>query len=300
MVRRGIIDFSAFLSKDYNVIIKELSVCDIDSLSTQHWMFKPPQNQPHSIQCEYTDRTPEYRNQWMTTHYHGLYYTNGDTHYESLASILSKTCHDIQVLFAPTTEKAKVLEEIFNYERVVVSLELMGCPPLPTEPLLDIKSNDRVKTNCLFHEIYAQGFYCTQNAVHSLAAWCNSNSDKIDLTKTENRLKTFASWNLAIPSAQQLAEQGFILHSRTEDSTKCIYCGIVLHQWRIEDIPAEDHEAASPFCRFVRYLAQCRSDEEQQRRKKSTKPTEDRGEDVCGCFDLPKITEKELNNLCYT
>lgn len=142
MVRQGIIDFTAFLDKDGQVIIKELSVIDVDSKCTQHWIFKPPTDQQQSMIFGANNRSFDYHNRWMSTHYHGLYYSNGTTLYESLPSSLDHTCHDIRILFAPTTEKAQILERLFNKQRAVISLELFGCPPLPRDILFGCRKNE--------------------------------------------------------------------------------------------------------------------------------------------------------------
>lgn len=291
MVRKGIIDFTAFLSKNDEVIIKELTVIDIYTKATQHWIFQPPKDQLVQLDCY--SSSSDYHNNWMRTHYHGLYYSNGTTSYESLTSALENTCRDIHLLFAPTTEKAKVLEEIFRHERAVISLQSLGCPQLPRDMLYMTKEDEKKKSSsCLFHEIYAPGFYCTQNAVQTMAEWCDANIDKLDMNKSENRVKTFENWQLSSPTVQQLADQGFIQTSRKEDSTKCVYCGIVLHQWLSDDKPFEDHKFNSPFCRFVNY-------HEQEENEKKKKKDNSKGEDVCGCYEMIKITEKELHNLCF-
>lgn len=299
MVKTGIIDFTAFLGKDNEVIIKELSIIDIASKCTQHWIFQPPQDQQQLMQSSWNNKTFDYHNNWMSTHYHGLYYTNGSSNYENLQSALINTCRNIQILFAPTVEKAKVLEDIFRDERVVIGLELFGCPQLPREPLfnLNLSEQENKYKSCLFHNIHAPGFYCTQSAVQKLAEWCENNEDKLDMNNAENRASTFVNWKLLSPTSKQLADEGFIRLTRTEDSTKCIYCGIVLHKWEEFDHPSEDHEFNSPFCRFVRYQAQEKEEEQRQKKKNEEKPSE--GEDVCGCFETPKITQKELFDLCF-
>lgn len=173
MARKGIIDFTAFLTKDHEVVVKELSVIDIDSLSTRHWMFQPPQNQLDLMHSDWTNTSFDYHNKWMSAHYHGLYYANGTELYETMTSALNGICHNIQVLYAPTTEKAKVLEDIFNHERAVISLEQLGCPPVPRNSLFDISSYSEDQSSkkknrpCLHHEIYAPGFYCTRSAVQT-------------------------------------------------------------------------------------------------------------------------------------
>lgn len=315
MIRKGVIDFTAFLSKDRQVIIKELSVIDIESKCVQHWIFEPPQDQLQ-MQCSANNFTFDYHNKWMSTHFHGLYYMHGSTAYKNLTSVLMQICRDVHVLFATTTEKAKVLEEIFNYDRAVVSLELLGCPSLPRDPLLELgdgqnNENARVQLlgkSCLFHNIYAPGFYCTQRAVQGIAEWCESNLDKIDLNNPEIREKTYVNWKQTLPSAKDLSENGFIRMCSTNDNTKCIYCGVVLMSWEETDVPALEHEQHSPFCRFIRFKAQSQEEERKKAKfacdeKKVNKEFEDGrddcGRDECGCFEFPKMSENELHNLCY-
>jgi hypothetical protein len=320
MVRKGVIDFSAFIDKDRQVIVKELSVIDIDSKCTQHWIFLPPQDKQQSMLSTWDNNGFEYHNNWMSTHFHGLYYTNGFTPYENLQSVLTNICRSIHVLFAASTEKARVLEEeIFNFERAVISLELLECPPLPRDPLLHLKEEDPEKNQnnykkCLFHNIHAPGFYCTEKAVQTLAEWCSENMDKIDLNNPEIRAKTFVNWKLSSPTVKELADQGFIFMCSTRDNTKCIYCGVVLMKWQENDDPFYDHDHNSPFCMFVHYQTQLKEEEEvknnqknnneEERQKRTLERGEDvcgieREEDVCGCYEIPKVTKTDVFRLCY-
>ena len=294
MIQKAVIDFSAFVGDNKKVIIKELSILDLESKCVQHCIFKPPLLQPPSqvrLQHDCGDWQQGAHNRWLTKHYHGLGFSTGSADYESLTNTLHEICRNIKLLYAASSEKAKVLENILNNSRVVFSLESLGCPPLSSDLLILPPSEDPSTNQCLFHHMYAPGFFCTQSNVHKLAEWCINNPAKVDMNNPTIREKTFEDWKLKSPSAQQIAEEGFVRIINTKDTTKCVYCGVTLYKWEEGDNPAEDHSYNSPFCSFIRH---------KEIRKSNTGKTTTRGDIPDECqYTLPfDVTDEDLLNLC--
>lgn len=148
MLRRAVIDFTGFVNKEKKVIIKELSVIDVDSKCIQHWILKPPKistNVPYNETSEASGFT--HYNRWLSEHFHGLDYHYGHTEYESLWILLNYICSEFKLLFAADLEKARVIEQIFDAKRAVLSLEALGCPPEVGKKFLPMFSPE-VKIMC--------------------------------------------------------------------------------------------------------------------------------------------------------
>lgn len=292
--RKVIIDFNALVGKDpltkkKYVLIKELTIVDVDTQISSHWHFDKPKNSQYSY---FGDSTVDGANSWLASHYHGLKYESGFTCYDSLHQVLTYHSEGAKFLFAPTLEKAKVLEMLLNHRRVVFSLEMLGCPSLPqptlfsevldeeeatqAEDLVDCcnsivqlheRKDDTTGSTqtpplvknwqpCLFHHIYVPGFICSQANALRLADWCLNNISMLDMNVVSVREKTYGEWKMTCPSAKVLADAGFVRTSCTKDTTKCIYCGLVLYQWEDGDDALADHDYNSPYCVFVRFLKQ--------------------------------------------
>lgn len=258
-----VIDFNAFVDKDKKVIIKELTVVDIDSTSSQHWIFKPP-NATSSM-----DR----HNAWIAKHYHGLEFFSGDLDYDTLNSTLEHICTRADLLYAHDRQKARVLNKLIG--RLVFDLESLGCPPLPKETLFPdnpgwdtVDATEADSTQCLQHRVYAPGFMCSQSNALYLANWCAANAPLLDMNDPIVRKHTFGSdWKHETPSSKDLAEAGFVRVDGTTDSVKCVYCEIILHMWQPEDDPDADHYKHSPFCKFVRFRMQSKRDKDKKKKK---------------------------------
>jgi len=240
-----VIDFTAFTARDKSIIVKEVSVIDVESQCVQHFVFKPPKD------TGVWDGLVSRQYQWFSMHHHGLDYFDGSIEYSSLGEVVRSVCRDAAFIFAPSQDKAAWLENnVFNKSRVVFNLELFGCLNTLSSGVLFFPVEDD-KNQCLLHQMRAPGFYCTQSNVTSLAKWCSDNADKLDMNKAANREKSFAKWSIQSPSPQQLAAEGFVKFASGDDMTRCVYCGVDLHQWMEADEPAKDHEKYSPFCDVV-------------------------------------------------
>lgn len=335
--RRIVIDFNALVGKDFftkkpYVLIKELTIVDVDTQISSHWHF----DKPKDTQCSYFgESTVDGANSWLASHYHGLKYDSGFTSYDSLQQVLTCHCDGARFLFAPTTEKAKVLEMLLNHRRVVFSLELLGCPS-PPNPMLfpgvfddeDAHGHDEVDSNnvrlrekkgdkegcspplvktwlpCLYHHIYAPGFICTQSNALRLADWCLENIGMLDMNAASVREKTYGDWKMTCPSAKALADAGFVRTSCPKDNTKCVYCGLVLYQWEEGDDAFADHDYNSPYCKFVRFVKQRERQEVEAHSHQGgrSKHTADKGcqydEFSQRYGNVKDLTDQDLVDLC--
>lgn len=159
MIGRAVIDFSAFIGEDKKIIIKELSVIDLDSRCTQHWIFKPPKETSSASSTGIQHDCGGWHggefaghNRWLSKHYHGIGFGAGSADYASLSSALGDVCCNVQLLYAASSEKAKVLETLLDNRRVVFSLESLGCPALSSDVLIlpPVEDLSTDKTNVCF------------------------------------------------------------------------------------------------------------------------------------------------------
>lgn len=295
MIKQAVIDFSAFVGKNKCAIVKELSIVDVDSLCSQNWIFRSPVTEAREV--EHINETNSdwaenaHYNNWVSRHFHGLDYDWGDVAYEQLFYTLLNACKGIKLLYAPSAEKAKVLEKIMDSRRVVFNLEALGCPPQPNGMLY--VDEDGSTAQCLTHRIYARGFYCTQGTARRLAKWCAANQKNIDMNDALVREKTFAEWPIAnVIAPKPLAEAGFVFTSfPRNDEVKCVYCGVYLHKWEEGDDPIVDHDSNAPFCAFssFRRTQKRRAVPAAEAEKDVTEKegAQKEGEDVCSDYFYP-------------
>lgn len=114
MIEKGLIDFSSFAGKNVKIVIKELTVLDLDSRCTQHRI-----SPKDMITLGYAGLQTDYGvlhasaidgdNRWLAKHYHGIGFDAGSVEYESLQSTLREICYDIRLIYSASNEKAKVL-----------------------------------------------------------------------------------------------------------------------------------------------------------------------------------------------
>lgn len=339
--RKVVIDFNALVGKDSvtkkkYVLIKELSIVDVDTKCASHWIFEKPKDSPFTYSGDCIgDRT----NSWLATHFHGLDYTTGFTSYESLMQVLNFHCDGARFLFAPDLEKAKVLEKLFARKRLVFSLQLFGFPTLAApahfpaisdeedengEDMVDccnsggaVRLHEKTETEqapptlvnkwpkCLYHHRYAPDFICSQSNALRMADWCLENNYKLDMNDCEVREKTYGEWTLTSPSAKDLADAGFVRCASTKDTTKCVYCGVALYQWEAGDDPFADHDYNSPYCKFVRFLRQLERNEAQRLANRDGRSTHTANASQYGQDDfrtrygnVSDIGEQDLINVC--
>ena len=77
-----IIDFQCFFDDNGKYIVKELSIMDVLRFAGRHWIFTPPAT---SVTNPKYART----NHWLTSNYHRLRWSEGETPYDNLVSLLT-------------------------------------------------------------------------------------------------------------------------------------------------------------------------------------------------------------------
>ena len=157
MSSEAILDVQCVLDNTSKYMIKEMSVADTNSLSTQHWIFK------HSP----TTQNAKSRsvNNWLERNYHQLSLEKGDVEYKELPKILNSLTFDL--IYVKGEQKQKLIEDIIPHIKVVDIGEL-GCPRL-----------SQICTNkyfpcCIYHkELNIK--QCTFFKVFSLREWYINN-----------------------------------------------------------------------------------------------------------------------------
>lgn len=246
MLEKAVIDYNAFIDQRGEVIIKELAVVDVTTKDVQHWIFKSPQGRG-AFEVNEDRKNPFYRNRWLSRNFHGLDFDDGTTPYEELYSALHSLCRNFSVLYAASDDKCVVLERVL--ERPVFSLKTLGCDHLPRQEILPLPE---VLNQCLYHRIYAPGFYCAMTNAVALANWCQENLEKIDLSSASVREKTFVDWPLKRPSPKDMAENGFVaVHFPDPTGSKCVYCSVEMGRWEEGDDVSTDHLRWSPWCKLA-------------------------------------------------
>lgn len=76
-------------------------------------------------------------------------------------------------------------------------------------------------------------------------------TDKRDMHREDERLKTFTNWPISFITPEQLAQNGFYYLGRG-DEVRCAYCKVEIMRWVEGDDPAKDHKKWAPQCPFLR------------------------------------------------
>ena len=150
-----IVDFHCFIDNDGNELVKELAVMDVTAFASRHWIFT------HPVETIVSNHKHVRTNRWLTDHYHGLTWTDGDTSYEHLVPILEKYTFPFNFVFVKGLQKKRFLQKrIVHFN--IINLEDFGCPKL--DQLQSIHG-----TACLTHRLCPE--ICTNSRVHALREW---------------------------------------------------------------------------------------------------------------------------------
>jgi hypothetical protein len=154
--RAVILDFQCFLNDEGNDVIKELSVMDVTRFVSRHWIFKPPA-------ANNVVTTPQYirTNQWLSEHYHGLRWDEGETPYEDLVFVLTTYTSRYTYVFVKGLQKKQFLIKHIIHNNII-NLEDYDCPKL--SHLTPVQG-----TVCLTHHAFRVA--CTCHRVNALRDW---------------------------------------------------------------------------------------------------------------------------------
>ncbi|KAL4119500.1 hypothetical protein QTP88_012307 [Uroleucon formosanum] len=115
-------------------MIKEMSIVDTETWSTQHWIFKNSKLKQ--------DNKSRKTNKWLERNYHQLSLEYGDIEYEEVGRILNSlkfTC-----IYVKGEQKKQVLMEYIPHI-ALINIEDIGCPHL------DQICDDETLPCCIFH-----------------------------------------------------------------------------------------------------------------------------------------------------
>lgn len=138
-----VLDFQCFKSNLNNFIIKEISAISVESgILRFHHIVCPPYNQkllsPEKLRECY----------WLTKHYHGLEWNNGDVPYDIVLEKITDLSTDPITLLVKGHEKMKFIKSIVPDYFTVLDMDLLGCQSLDT--LNSLFTNDTLR--CAHHK----------------------------------------------------------------------------------------------------------------------------------------------------
>lgn len=146
----AIIDIQCVVASDLSYLIKEMSIVGIQSMATQHFIFKH-----NNISQNEKSRGV---NKWLENNYHGLSLDYGDINYEEIDRIINS--FRFKYIYVKGKQKQKIIKQFIPHIDVI-DLEELDCPrqaELCVEDHLPfcIFHNDKTySTQCTFHKIYA-------------------------------------------------------------------------------------------------------------------------------------------------
>lgn len=159
MSSAAILDIQCVLNSDNKYMIKELSIVDVDTWASQHYIFKL---------CNVITQNLKSRNvnKWLENNYHGLSLNYGDIEYKELDRILNS--FKFELIYVKGLQKQAIIKEIIP-QIDVINLEDLGCPRLD-----QLCIEDGLPC-CVFHK-YSNTKQCSFHKVFALKKWFINNS----------------------------------------------------------------------------------------------------------------------------
>ncbi|XP_024227584.1 E3 ubiquitin-protein ligase XIAP-like [Bombus impatiens] len=101
------------------------------------------------------------------------------------------------------------------------------------------------------HQFLRQLRYPTPYELSRLGLQDVKNPENLDYATYESRLNSFESWPTYMKQTREdLADAGFY-YAGVDDFTTCYHCGIDIGNWRVEEVPWEEHAILSPSCCYL-------------------------------------------------
>ncbi|KAE9523208.1 hypothetical protein AGLY_016396 [Aphis glycines] len=154
----AILDMQCVLGVNNKYMVKEMSIVDTATWTTQHWIFKNSK----SIQDNKSRKT----NKWLERNYHQLAIEYGDIEYEELGKILNSL--KFNCIYVKGEQKKQVLMEYIPHV-ALINIEDLGCPRL------DQICDDETLPCCIFHMEFNPK-QCTFYKVFAIRKWFVNNS----------------------------------------------------------------------------------------------------------------------------
>lgn len=208
-------------------IIKEVAIVDLSSFVSQQWRFLNP-----VIEC------PTFE----TSINHNYITDAGDVAYERMRQILKKATDTYKLLYVYGEKDCTTIKTLLNRSTIFdvhanYKVEMNELPLLPG-------------TECLYHFHVDSAQICPHANAYRLSKWCVNNFTQINMLNLTARLDTFHNWTNENVDKFSLASTGFF-HVPTEDFchlTECIYCGLQVFNWNLDDNPYIKHRNLSKYC----------------------------------------------------
>ena len=164
-----VVDIQGFKDSSNQFIPKEVAVVGIDCNYFGHWIISPP--------CSFNDLPQKIRtqNNWLTRHFHGLEWFDGETQTRQLYAILRDIARTANTIFTRGREKALLLQTITS--RQIINLEdNTDCPSFMNLP------SSRVQ--CIHHgalrDSISKRKNCALNYAQRLRKWLKFTDEGID------------------------------------------------------------------------------------------------------------------------
>lgn len=152
----AVVDVQCFVDSSDNFIIKEMTIVDVETLSYQHWIYKPPVTSQLDLKSTRT-------NQWLSHNYHKLNWKDGYTNYEEIANILDFFGKKYDFIYVKGLQKQLLLKSYLR-NKLIINVELLGCPKIS-----DL-TNSVPGSWCLYHNGINENM-CTVYRGVSIAEW---------------------------------------------------------------------------------------------------------------------------------
>jgi len=156
---RFVIEFQCYKVQD-NPVIKEISICGVDSNFLKNIIFKPPCSWYQLNQKDI--RT----NRYLYHNIHNLHWNQGTLPISYLKEFLFTYIETDDIVYTKGLEKQLILEELLQTPNVVVNLEDLHCPK--AKDIKDMFPHH----NCSFHH---KDFECAVKNSKIFASWMKIN-----------------------------------------------------------------------------------------------------------------------------
>ena len=154
----AILDMQCVLGVNNKYMIKEMSIVDIETYATQHWIFK----NPHLKQDNKSRKTIK----WLERNFHQLTIEHGDVEYDEVGRILNSL--KFKCIYVKGEQKKQLLIDFIPHVSIV-NIEDIGCPRL------DQICDDESLPCCIFHMEF-NNKQCAFYKVFALKKWFINNS----------------------------------------------------------------------------------------------------------------------------
>jgi len=156
----AILDIQCVLDENSKYLIKEMSVLDLNSSNTQHWIFKHYCTQNAKSRCV---------NKWLMRNYHQLSLECGDVEYSEVERILNSL--NFTRIYVKGTQKREIIKKFIPKIDVIDMGQEMNCPRFnQIECLTDLFRC------CNYHKDLNRK-QCTLFKVFMLSKWYKNNNN---------------------------------------------------------------------------------------------------------------------------